>query len=106
MNMITKSPKSFVFKAILLAFTLTLLSGVSNAQSAYYDRGEIFSISKLGVSLGEGPIPLSATVKIVLKNGIAGDIDDLGKGDLVKLTVLTLDGKFLIDRIEQLSEPD
>lgn len=89
------------------AIALLLLLPLSVSAEIYYSiEGEISDINDKAISLDDGYYPFLPTIKVIKLNGEPGGIMNLKKGDYIKMTILNMDRKRQVDKIEQIPELD
>ncbi|MCK4709236.1 MAG: hypothetical protein KAU21_11515, partial [Gammaproteobacteria bacterium] len=78
-----------ILSKLLLVFLFTPLT--LSAQVFYQMYGNVAEITNTTISISDGRITLSPTVKIVLEEEKKGRLEDIKKGDRVRILVLKLD---------------
>ena len=96
-----KPMKSF-FGIILLS--LALLPIGLKADVYINETGQLSEITRTHIFAGDLRYKLLPTVKVVLKSGKRGKLEQLSKGDNISMKILTLDKKSYVDTITQLPE--
>ena len=106
MSTLSISSAAAIAKTCLVASILVLTPLAANADTYYYILGKIVDINNQSISVADRYYPFSPTVKIHGLDGKKSGLDGLEVGDPVKLTIMTLDRKRLVDRIDSVPESD
>jgi len=96
-----KSMTSFVR---LFLLSLAFLSPVLEADVYVNESGQLSEITSTHVLAGDLRYRLLPTVKVFLKSGKKGKLEQLSKGDNISMKILTLDKKSYVDTITQLPD--
>ena len=91
-----------------MVFSLLLSPMAVAASDVYYYsiQGEISSITASSIALDDAPYPFMPTVKVTTLDGKSARTSSLREGDYVKVTILNMDKKRRVDKIERMKKPE
>lgn len=95
----TMSRLSLILMLLLPCYTST----VQAAESSFQTVGEILSLNRAAINVGDHLFPIIPTVKVSIPGNKKAGLNDLKKGDLVRIVVQKYNDKFYVDTIYYLS---
>ncbi len=94
-----------LLRSLVFCLLLSPLAAVASDVYYYSMQGEISEISNSAIALDDATYPFMPTVKVKTLDGKAATTSSLKKGDYVKVTILNMDKKRRVDKIEQIKKP-
>ncbi|MCP4186673.1 MAG: hypothetical protein GY763_03620 [Gammaproteobacteria bacterium] len=87
-----------------LLFCLAFLPFVLVADVYFVETGQLTKITNKQILVGDLVYKLLPTFKVFLKTGKSGTVEQLKKGDNIRLKILNLDRKYFVESIHQLAD--
>ena len=95
-----------MIRYVVVGLLLSPMAVVASDVYYYSMEGEISTISQSAISLDDAAYPFMPTVKVIALDGKSATTGSLKKGDYVKVTILNMDNKRRVDKIEQMKKPE
>ena len=95
-----------LFKRAIMASVLALSPIAANADVYYQIVGKVFDIKDQTISVSDRYFPVSPTLKVYGLDGKKSSLANLKEGDPIRMTIMILDRKRMVDRIDRIAESD
>ncbi|MDJ0834295.1 MAG: hypothetical protein QNJ69_12280 [Gammaproteobacteria bacterium] len=95
-----------MIRSMLLCLLLSPLAVAASDVYYYSMQGEISQVSASAIALDDASYPFMPTVKVIGIDGKSTSASSLKPGDYVKVTILNMDKKRRVDKIEQMKKPE
>lgn len=90
--------------AVVVLFSISFFSAGSAQGSSLIDSGFVNEISRDFIQLNDQFFRISPTVEVILENGKTGTIDRIKPNDLVRVEVISINKRRLVNTIWVLPE--